>query len=88
MNGLYKIVAVVLLSLGLIGGCGGSGGEGCDFDFDAFLNGENAQSADSQWDCVDNFEELFSFQAFEDCLEYSRLYRLRDSYVLSDKLYS
>jgi len=67
MNGLYKIVAVVLLSLGLIGGCGGSGGgEGCDFDFDAFLNGVNAQFADSQWDCIDSFDQLFSFQAFED----------------------
>ena len=71
MNGLYKIVAVVLLSLGLIGGCGGSGGgEGCDFDFDAFLNGVNANQATSQWDCVGSkpgeIVPDFVFQAFED----------------------
>jgi len=67
MNELCKIVSVVLLSFFIIGSCGGSGGgEGCDFDFDAFLNGANAQVADSQWDCVDNFDELFSFQIFED----------------------
>ena len=57
----------MFLAVGAIGGCGGGGGsDECDFDFNSFLNGPNAQFADSEWDCIDNFFELFAFQAFED----------------------
>jgi len=74
MNGLYKIVAVVLLSLGLIGGCGGGGGGGdgdaCDFVLSVFFNGANADEAISQWDCVGSspgeIVSDFAFQAFDD----------------------
>jgi len=63
------VVALLFVGLGLlnIGGCGGSGGgDECDFDFDAFLNGADFQTATSQWNCTDNFDQQFSIQAFED----------------------
>ena len=72
MNRLYKIVAVVLLSLGLIGGCGGGGGgdDACDFVLSAFFNGANANQATSLWDCVGSspgeIVDDIEFQAFED----------------------
>ena len=67
MNGLYKIVAVVLLSLGLIGGCGGGGGGGdaCDFSIDEVTNGPDSFNAFSLWACTNELDEEFNFQVFD-----------------------
>jgi hypothetical protein len=68
---ITKISVVILIAMGAIGGCGGSSGSGsCDFDFNSFLNGANADEAFSQWSCVGSKPGSivldFVFQAFED----------------------
>ena len=67
MNGLYKIVAVVLLSLGLIGGCGGGGGGGdaCDFSINEVTNGADLFNAFSLWACTNDLDENFNFSVFD-----------------------
>ena len=67
MNGLYKIVAVVLLSLGLIGGCGGGGGGGedCDFSINEITNGTDSFNAFSLWACINELDEEFNFSVFD-----------------------
>ena len=63
---MRRVIGLVLIAFMVIGGCGGgSGGEDCDFDFNSFLNGPNAQSIESQWLCASNAGE-FIFVAFED----------------------
>ena len=69
MNGLYKIVAVVLLSFGLIGGCGGGGGgdgDVCDFSINEITNGPDSFNAFSLWACINELDEEFIFQVFDD----------------------
>ena len=63
-----KIITLVsLLAFMNIIGCGSSDGDdGCDFDFDSFLNGPNAQQSDSLWNCINNVDQITEFQAFED----------------------
>lgn len=64
---MLKYVIVVLISFLAIGGCGGGGNDGeCDFDFDSFLNGPNADTATTAWSCVGDLSGEFAFQAFED----------------------
>jgi len=65
-----RILLTVLL-FGLFAGsfvaCDGGGeGEQCDFDFDAILNGANTELANSEWTCIDNFEQVFTVRVFED----------------------
>jgi len=73
---MRKLISIlVLLVLLNIGGCGGGGSSDstCDFDFNSFLNGPNAQQADSQWDCINSADEVSSFQAFEDGAGFSSI---------------
>ncbi len=67
MRAVILIVLVAFMSIGGCGGGDGGGNGGCDFDFDSFLNGPNAQSANSEWDCiVEDIVGIIAFQAFED----------------------
>jgi len=62
------IVLVLLLAFMNIGGCGGgsSSDDGCDFNFNGFLNGSNAQSQTSEWACLASDGNISTFAAFED----------------------
>jgi len=64
---MKRIIGLVLIAFLAVGGCsGGGGGDECNFDFDSFLNGPNAQLANSEWDCTSAVTGEFVFQAFED----------------------
>jgi len=62
------LILIILFSFGSIVGCdgGGDGGGGCPFDINTLTNGNNAFTAVSVWDCIEDDLEFFEFIIFDD----------------------
>ena len=62
---LIPAVLITLISVGNIGGCG-SGGGPCDIRFNTFYNGSSQAEQDSEWQCQNGGQDVFTIAFFGD----------------------
>ena len=62
---IVPALLITIVSLGNIGGCG-SGGGPCDFRFNQFYNGSTQAGQDSEWECVNGGQVVFTIAFFGD----------------------
>lgn len=58
------LILIALVSIASIGGC--KSGETCDFTFNDFKNGPSADTQDSEWDCFNGGQLIFTIAFFGD----------------------
>ena len=61
---IVPALLITIVSIGNIGGCGG--GETCDFRFNQFYNGSTQAGQDSEWECVNGGQVVFTIAFFGD----------------------
>lgn len=62
-NSIFIVSLFIFIAMGSLGGCNDTP---CDFDFNAFLNGNSINDQTSEWDCKRGGETVFTLAWFAD----------------------